>query len=444
MRILIADDDPMQRELLAGFLEQQGHRVLAAADGQEALTLFRQESIQLALLDHRMPGLTGDQVLARMKASNPLVRAILITAYGAVETAVNVMKLGADDFIEKPLDLTSLREKIERIEQSLAVADDVAEVVEAVASGPLPLQIIGASPAMRETLSLVRRVADSPWSVLIQGETGTGKELIARLIHLLGPTPEAPFIEVNCAAIPENLFESELFGHEKGAFTGAERQHRGRFERAAGGTLFLDEVGELPPTLQSKLLRALQEKRISRVGGERDIAVETRVIAATNRDLRALAETGAFREDLFFRLNVLDVPVPPLRRRREDIPALVEHFVARDARRPIRLAMETLDLLVRYDYPGNVRELEHIIQRSLTLARGSLLQPSDLPEEVRRGAALDQGLLQERLDGLERDLLVAALEQTDWIQTRAADRLGISERVLRYKMGKYGLRRREG
>ncbi|AFL75783.1 sigma-54-dependent transcriptional regulator [Thiocystis violascens] len=442
MNILIADDDPMQRELLAGFLAKQGYRVLAAADGEEALTLFRRESIQLALLDHRMPGLTGDQVLERIKASNPLTRAILITAYGAVETAVNVMKLGADDFIEKPVDLTDLLARIHRVEQSLAVAADVAEVVDAVEAGPLPLAIIGDSPAMRDTLSLVRRVADSPWSVLIQGETGTGKELIARLVHLLGPTPAAPFIEVNCAAIPENLFESELFGHEKGAFTGADRQHRGCFERAAGGTLFLDEVGELPPALQSKLLRALQEKRISRIGSERDIAVEARVIAATNRDLRALSESGGFREDLFFRLNVLDIPVPPLRRRREDIPALVAHFVARDARRPIRIAPQTLDLLVRYDYPGNVRELEHILQRSLTLARGSLLQPADLPEEVRHGTTLAQGLLQERLDILERDLLTAALEETDWIQTRAAERLGVSERVLRYKMGKYALRRR--
>jgi DNA-binding NtrC family response regulator len=444
MKILIADDDPMQRELLSGFLEKQGYRVLTAADGQEALTLFQKEPIQLALLDHRMPGLTGDQVLERIKSSNPLVRVILITAYGAVETAVKVMKLGADDFIEKPVDLTSLLDKIQRIEQTLAVADDVAEVAQAVASGPLPLEVIGDSPALRDTLSLVRRVADSPWSVLIQGETGTGKELIARLIHLLGPTPATPFVEVNCAAIPENLFESELFGHEKGAFTGADRQHRGCFERAAGGTLFLDEVGELPPALQSKLLRALQEKRISRVGSERDIAVNVRVVAATNRDLRALCESGGFREDLFFRLNVLDIPVPPLRRRREDIPALVAHFVARDARRPIRLAPETLDILIRYDYPGNVRELEHIIQRSLTLTRGSLLQPTDLPEEVRRGAVLDQGLLQERLDTLERDLLLAALEETDWIQTRAADRLGISERVLRYKMVKYALRRRAG
>ena len=444
MHILIADDDPMQRELLAGFLTKQGYRVHAAGDGEEALALFRREPIQLALLDHRMPGLTGDQVLERMKAVNPLVRAILITAYGAVDMAVRVMKLGADDFLEKPVDLVELLEKIQALEQRAAVTEDAIEVAEAVASAPLPIEIIGRSPAMQETLSLVRRVADSPWSVLIHGETGTGKELIARLIHLLGPAAKAPFVEVNCAAIPESLFESELFGHEKGAFTGAERPHRGCFERAAGGTLFLDEVGELPLALQSKLLRALQEKRITRVGSERDIEVSLRVLAATNRDLRAQCEAGRFREDLFFRLRVLDIPLPPLRQRREDIPALIEHFIDRYARRPTRLAPETLDRLVRYAYPGNVRELEHIIQRSLTLARGSVLLPGDLPEEVRHDRALDQGLLQERLYGLEREMLLAALEQSGWNQTHAADRLGISERVLRYKMGKHGLRRPVG
>ncbi|NEX19958.1 sigma-54-dependent Fis family transcriptional regulator [Thiorhodococcus mannitoliphagus] len=441
MKILIADDEPMQRELLAGFLLKQGYAVSTAADGEEALVLFQREHPQLALIDHRMPGLMGDALLVEIKARNPLARVIMITAYGEVGTAVTVMKAGADDFLEKPIDLTQLLEKIQQIEQDLDIADDVAEVAETLAAGPLPMEIIGSSPSMQETLSVARRVADSPWSVLIQGETGTGKELIARLIHLLGPTPDAPFVEVNCAAIPENLFESELFGHEKGAFTGADRQRRGRFELARGGTLFLDEVGELPPLLQSKLLRALQEKRIHRVGGERDIAVDTRVIAATNRDLRAMAETGAFREDLFFRLNVLDVELPPLRRRREDIPELVAHFLKRYARRPTRVGLETMDLLVRHDYPGNVRELEHIIQRSLTLARGTVLQPKDLPEEVRQGPQVHQGALQERLDAMEREMLSAALAQVDWVQTQAAERLGISERVLRYKMGKHGLQR---
>ncbi|MCG6941594.1 MAG: sigma-54 dependent transcriptional regulator [Thiohalocapsa sp.] len=445
MLILIADDDPLQRELLGGFLEHQGYRVLAAADGDAALKLFQREPVQLVLLDQRMPGLTGERLLAELKALNPLVRAVMITAYGAVDTAVSVMKLGADDFLEKPVDLQILLEKVRHIEQEVAVGEDVAAVAETLDDdAPAPVAIIGQGPAMREVLSLVRRVADSPWGVLIRGETGTGKELIARLIHQLGSRAAAPFVEVNCAAIPENLFESELFGHEKGAFTGAARQRRGRFELADGGTLFLDEVGELPAALQSKLLRALQEQRITRVGGEADIPLDVRVVAATNRDLRALVDAGDFREDLYFRLNVLEIELPPLRHRREDIPALAGHFIARDARTPMQLPAETLDLLVKYAWPGNVRELEHVIQRGVTLARGSVLRAADLPPELRRAENTGAGQLQERLDAVERELLATALDRADWVQTHAAGALGISERVLRYKMVKHGLRRREG
>ncbi|SDX14373.1 sigma-54-dependent transcriptional regulator [Thiocapsa roseopersicina] len=444
MNILIADDDPMQRELLQGFLERQGHRVLCAADGEQAVAIVRAEPVQLVLLDQRMPKLSGDLALAEMKALNPLIRAFMITGYGAVDTAVSVMKLGADEFLEKPLDLPSLLEKIQRVEIVLAVDEEVAAVEDALEENPgLPLRLIGKSPAMLEVLSVVHRVSSSPWNVLIGGETGTGKEMIARLIHLLGTRRDAPFIEVNCAAIPENLFESELFGHEKGAFTGAAKQRRGRFELAHGGTLFLDEVGELPLILQSKLLRALQEGRFTRVGGESDLTADVRIITASNRDLRIMVEDGRFREDLFFRLNVLEIDLPPLRQRREDIPALIEHFLARYADRPVRLSHEAMDVLVKYAYPGNVRELEHIVQRTLTLTRGGLIKPADLPPEVRRAEMIDHGLLQERIEAVEREMLVSALERTAWIQTRAAEMLGISERVLRYKMGKYGIRRRE-
>lgn len=441
MKILIADDDTLQRELLQGFLERQGYSVLVAADGTEALSLFQREPVQLVLLDHRMPGRTGDQVLAEMKALNPLVRAFMITAYGAVGTAVEVMKLGADDFLEKPVDLEKLLQRIQQIESELAVAEDVAAVEESVDAQTLPLQIIGEGPAMQEVFSLVRRVAEAPWSVLIRGETGTGKELIAQLLHLLSPQRDAPLIEVNCAAIPESLFESELFGHEKGAYTGAERQHKGRFELAQGGTLLLDEVGELPPLLQSKLLRALQEKRISRIGSEQDIEVDVRVVAASNRDLRQMVDEGTFREDLYFRLKVFEIELPPLRHRREDIPALVEHFIARYARQPIRVAPETLDILMKYGYPGNVRELQHIIQRSVTLARGRFIRPGDLPPEVRRPENIAHGALHERMGAMEREFLLEALQRAEWVQTQAAKLLGINERVLRYKMGKHGLKR---
>lgn len=443
MIILIVDDEVAQRELLRGFLERQGYEALTAADGEEALELFRKEPVQLVLLDHRMPGLTGDQILQRMKAINPMVRAVMITAYGDVGTAVTMMKLGADDFIEKPVDLEGLLAIIHRIEQKAAVEEDASHVTRAVEEGPLPLKIVAESHAMKEALSLARRVAATPWTVLIRGETGTGKELIARLIHLLSPRKDALFIEVNCAAIPETLFESELFGHEKGAFTGAVATRRGRFELAEGGTLFLDEIGELPLVLQPKLLRALEEKHITRVGGERELKVDVRLVAATNRDLKRMFEAGQFREDLYYRLNVLEIEIPPLRQRREDIPALLDFFLERYALRPVRFTPEALDTLIKYPFPGNVREVEHVIQRTITLTRSQIIRPSDLPEEVRQYRATTQGTLAERLEAVEREMLLAALENTEWVQTRAAELLGISERVLRYKMAKHGIKKNE-
>lgn len=443
MIILIVDDEVAQRELLRGFLERQGYEALTAADGEEALELFRKEPVQLVLLDHRMPGLTGDQILQRMKAINPMVRAVMITAYGDVGTAVTMMKLGADDFIEKPVDLEGLLAIIHRIEQKAAVEEDASHVTRAVEEGPLPLKIVAESHAMKEALSLARRVAATPWTVLIRGETGTGKELIARLIHLLSPRKDALFIEVNCAAIPETLFESELFGHEKGTFTGAVATRRGRFELAEGGTLFLDEIGELPLVLQPKLLRALEEKHITRVGGERELKVDVRLVAATNRDLKRMFEAGQFREDLYYRLNVLEIEIPPLRQRREDIPALLDFFLERYALRPVRFTPEALDTLIKYPFPGNVREVEHVIQRTITLTRSQIIRPSDLPEEVRQYRATTQGTLAERLEAVEREMLLAALENTEWVQTRAAELLGISERVLRYKMAKHGIKKNE-
>ncbi len=444
MNILVVDDEDMQRELLRGFLAHQGHSVLTAGDGEEALSIFKSEPIQLVLLDQKMPGMNGEEVLARMKEENPLIHAIMITAYGDIDTAVNIMKLGADDFIEKPVDLTALLEKIEDIEQQIAIDEDAEHVNKAIIKteeAPLPIKIIAKSRAMKEVLSMARRVAKAPWTVLIRGETGTGKELVAQLIHLLSPRKNAPFIEVNCAAIPETLFESELFGHEKGAFTGASSMRRGRFELAHRGTLFLDEVGELPLTLQPKLLRAIQEKKISRVGSERDIEIDVRVIAATNRNLKQMAETGQFREDLYYRLNVLEIHIPPLRQRKEDINALLDFFLDKYKLGPIQFSPEAKDVLIKYPFPGNVRELEHIVQRTITLARSSIIKPSDLPPELRRHQAETQGTLNERLEALEKEMIISALEKTNWVQTRAAEQLGISERVLRYKMGKHKIKR---
>ncbi|MBI5557619.1 MAG: sigma-54-dependent Fis family transcriptional regulator [Deltaproteobacteria bacterium] len=442
MKILVVDDEQLQRETLKGFLEKKGYQVYSAAGGGEALRIFSAYPIQLALLDHKMPDMNGDELLARMKEINPFVRAIMITAYGAVETAVRVMRLGADDFLEKPVDLLELLGKIENIEQQLAVAEDVAAVAETIdSSKELPLQVIGDSPAMDKLLSVAQRVAQTPWTVLIRGETGTGKELIAHLIHLLSPRSQAPFIVVNCAAIPENLFESELFGHEKGSFTGASGKRKGRFELAQSGSLFLDEIGELPLNLQAKLLRALQERVISRVGSEADIEVDVRVLAATNRDLKQLVAEGKFREDLYYRLNVLEIEIPPLRNRKEDIPQLVDFFLARYSLRPVRFDPEALATLVKYPFPGNVRELEHVIQRTVTMARGPVVRMVDLPAEMRFHKASEQGNLADRLDSMEREMILAALEKHDWVQTKAAESLGISERVLRYKMAKHAIKK---
>jgi two-component system response regulator AtoC len=440
MNILIVDDDAMQREMLQGFLEKQGFGTFMAADGDEALEIFSNTPIQLILLDHRMPDMNGDEVLRHIKKINPLAAVMMITAYGSVDTAVDVMKQGADDFLEKPVDLKRLLTKIEMIQERLTIAEEAADVTETLDQSELPIKIIGDSPAMQDVLSIAGRVAATPWTVLIQGETGTGKELVARLIHLLSPVSDGPFVEINCGAIPENLFESELFGHEKGAFTGASTRRRGRFELAADGTLFLDEIGELPLALQPKLLRALQEKRIARVGSETEIDIDVRVVAATNRDLKQLVAQGVFREDLYYRLNVFDILVPPLRERKQDLPALIAFFAERYSPRPVQFDADATATLMKYSFPGNIRELEHIIQRTFTLARGNTVQDRDLPAEIRFHQVTAQGTLAQRLEAVEREMLWLSLETHQWVQTRAAKGLGISERVLRYKMRKYKIK----
>ena len=441
MNILILDDEKMQRDLLQGFLEKQGYRVLTAADGSSGLSLFMEHPVELVLLDHRMPDMNGDEVLARMKEINPGVRTIMITAFAAVDMAVRVMQLGADDFLEKPVDLEELLTRIRAIEDELLVAGDVEAVEQSLQMEPLPVRLVGRSQAIQNVLSIVRRAAPAPWTVLVRGETGTGKELVARLIHMLSPRKDKPFIELNCAAVPENLFESELFGHEKGAFTGAAARRRGVFELADGGTLFLDEIGELPPAMQAKLLRALQENTISRVGSEKPISVDVRIVAATNRDLKAMVDQHTFREDLYFRLNVIEVEIPPLRQRKEDLPELIDFFLKKFNSRA-RFDSPAMSQLSKYNFPGNIRELKHIIQRTITLARSEVISLRDLPPEIRnyRGNS-SSGNLTRRLAEIERQMLLDALESHDWIQTRAAKSLGISERVLRYKMEKAGIQK---
>jgi len=385
---------------------------------------------------------------------------MMITAYGSVDTAVQVMKLGADDFIEKPVDLQLLLDKVRQVEESIEVTSEAQDALEELADAELPFTFVASSPAMREVISLSRRMAPTPWPVLIYGETGTGKELMARLIHELSQRAGMPFIEMNCAAIPETLFESELFGHRKGAFTGAVANRKGLFELAEKGTIFLDEIGEMPEHLQAKLLRTLQEGTITPVGAEQPIQVDVRVVAATNRDLKRMIEDGKFREDLYYRLNVFEIELPPLRRRREDIPELITIFLARYGSRPISFSPAAMDLMVKYRWPGNVRELEHTIQRLVTLSRRSVIEPEDLPDNIRGATIMDAGSsgqesalacqeifaglpgsLEEKIEAIEKQEILKALEQNGWVKTRAAKQLGISERVMRYKMKKYGIRR---
>lgn len=439
MKIMIVDDEVGQLELLSGFLKRQGYEISTAQNGEEAIAAFKKTSIQLVLLDHRMPGITGDEVLRRLKEINPMVHTIMITAYGAVDTAVRAMKLGADDFLEKPVDLSMLIQKIQEIDERVSVEEDVDAVRETINDTWLPDSIIAEAPQMKDAISLVRRVAQTPWAALLRGETGTGKELMARLIHDLSDRKSYPFIGINCAAIPENLFESELFGHERGAFTGAVSLKRGKFELARGGTLFLDEIGEMPIALQPKLLRALQEGRITRVGAEKDMDMDVRVVAATNRDIKQMSEAGQFREDLYYRLNVFEIEIPPLRQRKEDIPELIRFFVKKYAQRPVNFSPDAIDLLIKYPYPGNVRELEHIIQRIVTLIRGEVVRPGDLPDDIKTYQGEDISALTARLDAVERRMVLAALEQNGWNQTRAARQLGVSERVIRYKIQKHGI-----
>jgi len=439
MTVLVVDDDPVQVELLTGFLKKQGVKVFSAPNGDEGLKIFLREPVRVVLLDQRMPGPSGDKVLKAMKEANPMARIIMVTAYADVHTAVGAMTDGADELLEKPLDLKLLLEKINALDSDMGVDEDLLVVEDELERRPLPLKVIARSPAMQKVLSAVRRVSDTDWPVLIEGETGTGKEVMARLIHHLSSRRDHPFVDLNCAAIPENLFESELFGHEKGSFTGAVSDRKGRFELADGGSLFLDEIGEMPLLLQPKLLRVIQEGKISRVGSEKSLPVNVRLISATNKDLKQSADEGRFRQDLFYRVKVLEIKTPSLRERKEDIPDLVAFFVEKYGKGPVRMTPEAMDMLVKYPFPGNVRELEHVIQRTVTMVRSSLIRPSDLPEEIRHHSLTTQGSLTERLENLEKALIRASLTESNWVQTRAAERLGISERVLRYKMQKHNL-----
>jgi len=444
-RILVVDDEPAQRELVGGFLRKHGFDVVEAGGGKEAVARFKQEPFDLVLTDQRMPDLSGLDVLEAVRATSPETAVVIVTAYGTIETAVSAVKAGAADYLTKPLNLDDLLHRVHRVRERQRLVAENRELREALAERHRVEGIIGDSGRMQEVLSLVRRVAPSDATVLIRGESGTGKELIARALHHASPRAAGPLVKVNCAALAESLLEAELFGHEKGAFTGAVASRKGRFELADGGSIFLDEIGDLPPHLQVKLLRVLQEREFERVGSSRPIRVDVRLLAATHRDLEALVREGRFREDLYYRINVVTIMLPPLRERREDLPPLIEHFLrafaGKNAKTVRGLTREAREALLRYDYPGNIRELENLIERAVVLTRDDVIGAEDLPlalESPAPGSGEEAGLI-AAVEGLERRMIRDALAKAGGTQTRAAELLGISERVLRYKLKKYGL-----
>ena len=436
--------------MLRDFLKDEGYPVAVAENGEDALIKLREEGFDLVLTDYKMPVMDGMALLQAAKELNPEVDVVVMTAFGTVETAVSAMKAGASDYISKPIDLDELKLLIERISgRRTIVRENEMLRKELRRKRVTPDGIIFQSRAMAEVINLAGRVAKSRATVLVQGESGTGKELIARLIHDLSPRCDKPMTIVNCAALPENLLESELFGHEKGAFTGASGTRLGRFEEADGGTLFLDEIGELTNAVQVKLLRFLQEREFQRVGGNRTFRSDVRVISATNRALEKEMEKGRFREDLFYRLNVVGITIPPLRDRREDLALLMEHFLKRfsaeNGRKIKGVSSKARHLLMKYDYPGNVRELENILERAVVIARGDYIETSDLPfsaldQNHPQGQNWNRGTLKESIEFLEQEMVLNAMAEAGNHQTRAARTLGISERMLRYKLKKYGLK----
>jgi two-component system NtrC family response regulator len=448
-RLLVVDDDPGQRGMLADFFRDLGAEVREAESGIEALETARRVSPDVVLTDLRMPGMDGAELLREIKRVNPEIGVVLVTAYGTVQGAVECLKDGADDYLLKPLELDEVEHVVRRSLEQRHLARENRELRRRLGEIESIPGIVTGGGQMAEVLSTVERVARSAVSVLILGESGTGKELIARAIHSASARSAGPFVAVNAAALSPTLLESELFGHEKGAFTGANRARSGRFETADGGTLFLDEIGDLPAEVQVKLLRVLQERTFERVGSSRPIPVDVRVVAATHQDLLARVKEESFREDLYYRLAVVSIELPPLRRRRSDIPLLVDHFLAKHRElaggEDRRFSREAMDVLLRYDFPGNVRELENVVQRCMVLARGEQITTADLPPMVLgaaseagsgEGESIDSGALPDRVAALERRAIEEALEIQGGNQSRAARQLGISERALRYKLGK--------
>jgi two-component system, NtrC family, response regulator AtoC len=447
--ILVVDDDASQRRLIEFWLKEEGYSVATESDGDAGLRAFEDKCPALVIADIRMPQRSGLDLLGRIKAISSDAPVILITAFGTVSDAVGAMKLGAADYVLKPLNPEELKLNVRRALEHQQLLDENRYLRDFADTAFRFENLVGASKKMRNVFDIALHVARRDSTVLLTGESGTGKELLAKAIHQNSLRTSKPFVTVNCGAIPENLIESELFGYRKGAFTGALADRMGKFEAANEGTVFLDEIGELPPTLQVRLLRVIQEREVDKIGQPHPIKINIRIIAATNRNLQNLIEDARFREDLFYRLSVVTIELPPLRERREDIPLLIQHFLKKHCdhyQMPTpNLSEEAVDLLMQHNWPGNVRELENVIENVIVLSRSNQIRAEDLPAQVRQtrsrvsSASLrlpDEGV---DLEEVEKEILVQALERHHWNQTRAAGFLNISRKTLIYRMEKFGL-----
>ncbi|HXY54229.1 MAG TPA: sigma-54 dependent transcriptional regulator [Nitrospirota bacterium] len=445
--VLLIDDDDSLRRVIEFSLTEAGYNVQAAASGEKGLALFETGSFDAVITDITMPGMSGMEVLAKIHQRDEALPVLVITAYGTIENAVEAMKRGAFDYVTKPFNRDELRLALNKALRMRRLEKENVELRAEITDRYRFQSIVGNSQKIKEVLEIAGRVAASEASVLITGESGTGKELLAKGIHYNSPRADGPFVAVNCAAIPEHLIESELFGHVRGAFTGAVKDREGRFELATGGTLFLDEIGDLRVELQAKILRALQERQVDRVGGKHPVPVDVRIIASTNKDIERAVKEGIFREDLYYRLSVIMLHMPPLRERKDDIPILVQHFLKKFNRgAEVSIDHEALSLLTAYGWPGNVRELENSIERASVLKRGNTITAGDLPDRLKKEKSIVENIILNlpdegiALEDLERNLIIKALEKHNGNQTRAAEYLGITRPTLIYRMEKYGIK----
>ncbi|HZC24728.1 MAG TPA: sigma-54 dependent transcriptional regulator [Candidatus Binatia bacterium] len=447
--ILVVDDDASQRRLIEFWLQEEGHSVITANDGKAGLHAFEQKSPCLVITDLRMPGMDGLDLLGRIKGTTQDVPVILITAFGTVGNAVDAMKLGAADYILKPLNPDELKLSVHRVLERKQLVDENLYLRDFAGTAFRFENLIGQSRKMRDVFEVATQVARRDSTVLLIGESGTGKELLAKAIHQNSLRVKKPFVTINCGAIPENLIESELFGHRRGSFTGALSDRVGKFEAANEGTVFLDEIGDLTPNLQIRLLRVIQEREIDKIGYPHPVKINVRIIAATHRNLRTMVEDAQFREDLFYRLSVVTINLPPLRERKDDIPLLVEHFLKQHCGRyqipMVSVSDEALEALAQHNWPGNVRELGNVIEHLVVLGKGDVIKTEHLPSEIRqtksRIANISLKLPEDgiSLEEVEKEILLQALEKHQWHQTKAARYLNISRKTLIYRMEKFGL-----